>query len=318
MLAMVVSIRTFQSIVNGEGMPWTKEDYPDSMKNLTAQERAYAISIANGILKSGGDEGIAIATGIARAKEKFGKGAKVAYYDMRASNMPNWDNLVAYKNEMDENGEDSYAVRDLVDFGMELIQVGLTNIPTKVLEEIAREEKIKAIVSSSLPKLMQLSKICQEALQTKDSIKLAELDKLAKGLLDSVAKECLDFEEHSKALDEREQNSRRNSGDDYNASKKAKYFDMRKVAGERDLVYDESFVKWWIEKYGETHKEDTGEYPTYEIAQKFLRDVCDDYCYEETVKDFENDRGNENYEEDEESHNASKKAKYFDMRKTKK
>ncbi len=50
-------------------MPWNKENYPTSMKNLTGRVRNKAIEIANAILEDGHtDEGIAIATGISRAK----------------------------------------------------------------------------------------------------------------------------------------------------------------------------------------------------------------------------------------------------------
>lgn len=51
-------------------MPWTKNDYPDSMKNLPAHVRNKAIDIANAILEDKEmEEGIAIATGISRAKD---------------------------------------------------------------------------------------------------------------------------------------------------------------------------------------------------------------------------------------------------------
>jgi uncharacterized protein YdaT len=51
-------------------MPWTKTDYPNSMKNLPAAVRNKAIEIANAILEERHtDEGIAIATAISRAKE---------------------------------------------------------------------------------------------------------------------------------------------------------------------------------------------------------------------------------------------------------
>jgi uncharacterized protein YdaT len=50
-------------------MPWSKENYPVSMKNLPDAVREKAIEIANAILEDGHtDEGIAIATGISRAK----------------------------------------------------------------------------------------------------------------------------------------------------------------------------------------------------------------------------------------------------------
>lgn len=51
-------------------MPWTKKDYPNSMKNLPAAVRYKAIEIANALLDEGNmDEGIAIATAISRTKD---------------------------------------------------------------------------------------------------------------------------------------------------------------------------------------------------------------------------------------------------------
>ncbi|MGE5108816.1 MAG: DUF2188 domain-containing protein [Sphingobacteriales bacterium] len=51
-------------------MPWTKSNYPDSMKNLPANVRNKAIEIANALLEERHmDEGIAIATAISRAKD---------------------------------------------------------------------------------------------------------------------------------------------------------------------------------------------------------------------------------------------------------
>jgi uncharacterized protein YdaT len=50
-------------------MPWIKGDYPVSMKNLDVQVREKAVEIANAILAENGDEGRAIAIGIAKAKE---------------------------------------------------------------------------------------------------------------------------------------------------------------------------------------------------------------------------------------------------------
>lgn len=51
-------------------MPWTKNDYPVSMKNLPEQVRNKAVEIANALLTERHmEEGIAIATGISRAKD---------------------------------------------------------------------------------------------------------------------------------------------------------------------------------------------------------------------------------------------------------
>lgn len=53
-------------------MPWTYEDYPTSMKNLTAEVRRKAIDIANALLEDSYGEGRAIAIATAQA-EKWAK-----------------------------------------------------------------------------------------------------------------------------------------------------------------------------------------------------------------------------------------------------
>ena len=51
-------------------MPWTKSNYPNAMENLRMDVRNKAIEIANALLKEANmEEGIAIATGISRAKD---------------------------------------------------------------------------------------------------------------------------------------------------------------------------------------------------------------------------------------------------------
>jgi uncharacterized protein YdaT len=51
-------------------MPWTKTDYPNSMKNLPEEVRNKAIEIGNALLSENKmDEGIIIATAISRAKD---------------------------------------------------------------------------------------------------------------------------------------------------------------------------------------------------------------------------------------------------------
>jgi hypothetical protein len=52
-------------------MPWYNGDYPPSYKNQPPKLREKAVEIANEILKESGDEGIAIATGLKRAREYF-------------------------------------------------------------------------------------------------------------------------------------------------------------------------------------------------------------------------------------------------------
>lgn len=58
-------------------MPWPKGEYPPSYKNLPIKLRNKAVEIANAILEESGDEGLAIATGLKRARE-FQKKAKEA------------------------------------------------------------------------------------------------------------------------------------------------------------------------------------------------------------------------------------------------
>lgn len=52
-------------------MPWYNGDYPPSYKNQLWKLRAKAVEIANALLEEGTEEGIAIATGLKRAREYF-------------------------------------------------------------------------------------------------------------------------------------------------------------------------------------------------------------------------------------------------------
>lgn len=54
-------------------MPWPKGEYPPSYKNLPKKLREKAVEIANAILEESGDEGLAIATGLKRAREAQSK-----------------------------------------------------------------------------------------------------------------------------------------------------------------------------------------------------------------------------------------------------
>ncbi|WP_163099936.1 DUF2188 domain-containing protein [Peribacillus alkalitolerans] len=53
-------------------MPWTKNDYPDSFKNMENQVRNKAIEIANALLRDGYDEGRAIPIAMEKAREFVG------------------------------------------------------------------------------------------------------------------------------------------------------------------------------------------------------------------------------------------------------
>ena len=52
-------------------MPWYNGDYPPSYKNQPKKLREKAVEIANEVLKTTGNEGEAIATGLKRAREYF-------------------------------------------------------------------------------------------------------------------------------------------------------------------------------------------------------------------------------------------------------
>jgi uncharacterized protein YdaT len=57
-------------------MPWYNGDYPLSYKNQPAKIRKKAVEIANAILEEGAAEGVAIATGLKRAREWVKKDIK--------------------------------------------------------------------------------------------------------------------------------------------------------------------------------------------------------------------------------------------------
>jgi uncharacterized protein YdaT len=52
-------------------MPWYNGDYPPSYKNQPKKLREKAVEIANALLGEGTEEGIAIATGLKKAREFF-------------------------------------------------------------------------------------------------------------------------------------------------------------------------------------------------------------------------------------------------------
>ncbi len=82
-------------------MPWTKSDYPVSMKNLPEAVRNKAIEIGNALLEEKNmDEGIAIATAISRAKDwavNHGKESEAPPGESR-------------KKDVKKHGEDRYVV----------------------------------------------------------------------------------------------------------------------------------------------------------------------------------------------------------------
>ena len=56
-------------------MPWYNGDYPPSYKNQPVELRNKAVEIANELLLRGAEEGVAIATGLKRARALFANGS---------------------------------------------------------------------------------------------------------------------------------------------------------------------------------------------------------------------------------------------------
>jgi uncharacterized protein YdaT len=52
-------------------MPWYNEDYPPYYKNQPVKLREKTVKIANALLEEGVEEGIAIATGLKKARKFF-------------------------------------------------------------------------------------------------------------------------------------------------------------------------------------------------------------------------------------------------------
>jgi uncharacterized protein YdaT len=58
-------------------MPWTPDEFREKhAKDLTPKQAEKAAEIANAILRSGGDDGTAIATGIKHAKTQHRGGTR--------------------------------------------------------------------------------------------------------------------------------------------------------------------------------------------------------------------------------------------------
>jgi uncharacterized protein YdaT len=73
LIGLARDLKQFYKIVH---MPWYNGDYPPSYKNQPAALRDKAVEIANELLLHGADEGVAIATGLKRARVFFADAAK--------------------------------------------------------------------------------------------------------------------------------------------------------------------------------------------------------------------------------------------------
>ncbi|AQQ52053.1 DUF2188 domain-containing protein [Planococcus lenghuensis] len=66
-------------------MPWSKEDYPDSFKNLDEDVRNKAIEVANALLREGYDEGRAIPIALDTAKDYVHKNEDQPVYEVKSA-----------------------------------------------------------------------------------------------------------------------------------------------------------------------------------------------------------------------------------------
>ncbi|HSI67736.1 MAG TPA: DUF2188 domain-containing protein [Planococcus sp. (in: firmicutes)] len=64
-------------------MPWSKQDYPDSFKNLDRDVRNKAIEIANALLREDYDEGRAISIALSQAKKTVHGDGEQPVYEIR-------------------------------------------------------------------------------------------------------------------------------------------------------------------------------------------------------------------------------------------
>ncbi len=64
-------------------MPWKKDDYPDSFKNLNADVRNKAIEIANALLREGYEEGRAIPIAMEQARESIEGDKEKVIFEIR-------------------------------------------------------------------------------------------------------------------------------------------------------------------------------------------------------------------------------------------
>ncbi|WP_088009136.1 DUF2188 domain-containing protein [Indiicoccus explosivorum] len=65
-------------------MPWSKNDYPDSFKNLNEDVRNKAIEIGNALLRDGYDEDRAIPIALDNAKDYIKKQDDQPVYEIRS------------------------------------------------------------------------------------------------------------------------------------------------------------------------------------------------------------------------------------------
>lgn len=121
-------------------MPWTRQTYPPSMKNLPEEVRNKAIEIANALLQEKDmDEGIIIATAISRAKDWAENRGK-------QSETPGGRSK---KTDVKQHGEDHYVVPHGDDWAVKKEKVQKEKVFHSKDEAVRKaEEEVKAANAS--------------------------------------------------------------------------------------------------------------------------------------------------------------------------
>ena len=113
-------------------MPWTKKDYPDSMKNLEESVRNKAVEIANELIEDDYEEGRAIPIAISQAKK---------WYDNRGGDIPSeiTHHLVKDGDKWVIKGKD-----DVVQFEFKTKEEAL-----KKVDSLIEEKRVKVMIHDS-------------------------------------------------------------------------------------------------------------------------------------------------------------------------
>lgn len=123
-------------------MPWTTQNYPAAMKNLPTDVRNKAIEIANAIVDEDAmEEGLAIATGISRAKDWAANRGKLV-------EQANTAGRVKTKTDVKQHGEDRYVIPATDGWAVKQEKGPQKGYPTKAAAVAAARSEAKAANAS--------------------------------------------------------------------------------------------------------------------------------------------------------------------------
>ena len=109
-------------------MPWTKKDYPNSMKNFEIPVRDKAIEIANKLVEEGYEDARAIPIAISRAKEWFERRGGTISSDFTHHLLPDGDRWI-----IKQVGGNEYFILDTKEEAMDKVKKMSKNKPVKVM-----------------------------------------------------------------------------------------------------------------------------------------------------------------------------------------